>query len=76
MSLELQIKEAVNDLSQTNLPYEDLCWMLAELQLRTQAKNFDVSESDIRKKADEIIKSKVPIEKLHWKIAELNLKNK
>ncbi len=76
MSLELEIKEAVNDLSQTNLPYEDLCWMLAELQLRTQAKNFDVSENAIRKKAEEIAKSKVPIEKVRWSIAELNLKFK
>ncbi len=60
-------------LSQNQLSYDELCWMLAEKQLIIQKGDKNVSEEDIRKKAAEIFRSATPYDELCWLIAELNI---
>ena len=60
-------------LSQNQLSYDELCWMLAEKQLIIQKGDKNVSEDDIRKKAAEIFRSTTPYDELCWLISELNI---
>jgi hypothetical protein len=60
-------------LSQNQLSYDELCWMLAEKQLIIQKGDKNVSEDDIRKLAAEIFRSTTPYDELCWLIAELNI---
>jgi hypothetical protein len=60
-------------LSQNQLSYDELCWMLAEKQLIIQKGDKNVSEDDVRKKAAEIFRSTTPYNELCWLIAELNI---
>lgn len=73
---EAEVALAAYSLSQEKRPYEDLCTILAEIQLKfiQGRKNFTVAE--IKKKSKEIFKSSSTYEELCWLIAELNLLSK
>ena len=60
-------------LSQNELTYNELCWMLAEKQLIIQKGDKNVTEVDIRKKASEIFRSNASYDELCWLIAELDI---
>jgi len=60
-------------LSQNQLSYDELCWMLAEKQLIIQKGDKNVNENNIRQKAEEIFCSSCSYDELCWLIAELNI---
>ncbi|MFX1442939.1 MAG: hypothetical protein ACFFHV_05945 [Promethearchaeota archaeon] len=60
-------------LSQNELSYNELCWMLAEKQLIIQKGDEHVFENDIRNKAAQIFSSDLSYDELCWLIAELNI---
>jgi len=60
-------------LSQNQLSYDELCWMLAEKQLIIQKGDENVTEDDIRKLAAKIFSSTSSYDELCWLIAELNI---
>ncbi|TFG21981.1 MAG: hypothetical protein EU529_11860 [Promethearchaeota archaeon] len=70
------LKEKINIeayfLSQEDLPYDTLCWMLAERQLYQKIKKKPPKEL-IKNKAVEIFFSSAPYDVLCWLIAELNI---
>lgn len=70
--MDLKIKEDANFLCEQNLLYEDLCWMLAEIQLKYNKGYNNVSETEIKNKAEELKKSALKNDEICWKIAELN----
>ncbi|MHA1491485.1 MAG: hypothetical protein ACTSRI_17760 [Promethearchaeota archaeon] len=72
-SLKSQIKVAAYFISQKNLPYDILCWLLAELQLNVQKGHGNFSEDEIKRKAGEIYESSSTYDELCWLIAELNI---
>jgi len=60
-------------ISQNQLSYNELCWMLSEKQLIIQKGDENVSEDDIRKLAAKISQSTSSYDELCWLIAELNI---
>ncbi|TFF99710.1 MAG: hypothetical protein EU540_06285 [Promethearchaeota archaeon] len=70
------LKEKINIeayfLSQEDLPYDTLCWMLAERQLYQKIKKKAPKEL-IKNMAAEIFFSSPPYDVLCWLIAELNI---
>lgn len=70
------LKEKINIeayfLSQEDLPYDTLCWMLAERQLYQKIKGNPPKEL-IKNRAAEIFFSSTPYDILCWLIAELNI---
>ena len=60
-------------ISQNQLSYDELCWMLAEKQLIIQKGDENVTEDDIRKLAAKIFSSTSSYDELCWLIAELNI---
>jgi hypothetical protein len=71
--LREHIAVAAYFLSQNELKYNELCWMLAEKQLIIQKDDKNVTEVDIRKKAGEIFRSNATYDELCWLIAELDI---
>jgi len=71
----VELKEMINAaayfVSQNELSYNELCWMLAEKQLIIQKGYDNVSEDDIRKKAEEVFRSSCTYDELCWLISEL-----
>jgi len=74
---DVDLKEMINVaayfLSQNQLSYNDLCWLLAEKQLIIQKGDENVSIDDIRKKAEEICRSSCTYDELCWLISELKI---
>jgi len=70
--MDSKIKEDANFLFEQKYTYEDLCWMLAEIQLKYNKGYDNVSESAIKNKAEELKKSSLKNDDICWKIAELN----
>jgi len=70
--LEAEITVSAHELLQEGKTYEDLCKMLAEIQLKSTKKKGKITEKEIKKKADEIYESSATYEELCWLIAELN----
>ena len=60
-------------ISQNQLSYNELCWMLAEKQLIIQKGDNNVTNDDIRKKAEEVFRSSCTYDELCWLIAELKI---
>ena len=60
-------------LSQNQLSYDELCWMLAEKQLIIHKGDENVSENDIRELAAKIFSSTSSYDELCWLISELNI---
>ena len=60
-------------LSQNQLSYDELCWMLAEKQLIIQKGDENVTEDEIRKLAAKIFHSSSSYDELCWLISELNI---
>ena len=67
------ISVAAYFLSQNELSYNELCWMLAEKQLVIQKGDKNVTENDIRNKAAQIFRVNLSYDELCWLIAELNI---
>ena len=74
---DVDLKEMINVaayfLSQNQLSYNELCWLLAEKQLIIQKGDENVSVDDIRKKAEEIFRSSCTYDELCWLISELKI---
>jgi hypothetical protein len=70
------LKEKINIgayfLSQEGLPYDTLCWMLAERQLFQKIQRKAPKEV-IKKMAAEIFFSSTPYDVICWLITELNI---
>ncbi|UCD00679.1 MAG: hypothetical protein JSV23_07245 [Promethearchaeota archaeon] len=69
---EAEITVAAHNLSQEKNSYEDLCRMLAELQLNFLKGKGKPSDNEIVKKTEEIYKSSSTYDELCWLIAELS----
>jgi len=71
------VKEQINItayfLSQRNHPYDTLCWMLAERQLRVQRDPKYNHETRIREKAAEIFYSGPSYDVLCYLISEIDI---
>ena len=72
-NLKEDINVAAYFLSQNELSYDELCWMLAEKQLIIQKGDENVTENDIRQKAEEIFNSSCSYDELCWLISELSI---
>lgn len=73
--LEAEIQVAAYFLANAGHSYEELCWMLAERQLKLE--QSDVSEAQIRARSKEIFNAFNSYDNLCWLIAEVDvLKNK
>ena len=70
VGLEEKINVAAYYLSRRNLPYDILCWMLAERQLYT---NQYAPDAMIKKRAAEIFFSSPSYDVLCWLITELDI---
>ena len=70
--MDSKIKEDANFLCEQKLAHEDLCWMLAEIQLKYDKGYENVSENEIKNKAEELKRSSLKNEEMCWKIVELN----
>ncbi len=73
VDLKEMINVAAYFLSQNQLSYNDLCWLLAEKQLIIQKGDENVSVEEIRKKAEEIFRSSCTYDELCWLISELKI---
>jgi hypothetical protein len=71
--LKQQIGIAAYFLAQKNIPFDTLCWMLAERQLYVQNNFQKVAEAYIRQKAAEIYLSDPAYDILCWLISEIDL---
>lgn len=60
------------NLSQENKTYEELCDILAKIQLSLLKEENKITKEEIKEKANEILKSSSTYEELCWLIAELN----
>ncbi|MFX0034779.1 MAG: hypothetical protein ACFE9I_03955 [Candidatus Hermodarchaeota archaeon] len=74
--LQHQISVAAYFLSELNLTYDKLCWMLAKRQLLAQGDMRYREEQRVKEKAAEIYFSGPTYEVLCWLIAELDIKMK
>lgn len=68
-----KINVAAYFISRRNLPYDILCWLLAERQLYTQNNNQYAPDNMIKKRAAEIFFSSPSYDVLCWLIAELDI---
>ncbi|MFX1595617.1 MAG: hypothetical protein ACFFBK_06100 [Promethearchaeota archaeon] len=71
--LQHQISVAAYFLSERNLTYDKLCWMLAKRQLLAQGDMRYKEEQRVKEKAAEIYFSGPNYEVLCWLIAELDI---
>ena len=71
--LEAQIQVAAYFLAQKKNTYAELCWMLAERQLKIEKNVKNVPHEEIKNKAEQIFYSGVHYDKLCWLIAELDI---
>ena len=69
---EAEVALAAYNLSQENRDYEDLCKILAEVQLKFIKGKKNLKVAEINKKSKEIFNSSSTYEELCWLIAELN----
>ncbi len=65
-----QVKLATFNLLQQRLPYEDLCWELAEFQLIFEKGRKGYSEKDVCRRAKAIFDSTLSYVELYWLICE------
>jgi len=73
VDLEGEITIEAHKLSQEKKSYEDLCRLLAEIQLNLLKERGKATKKEIEKKAEEIHDSSSTYEELCWLIAELKL---
>jgi hypothetical protein len=71
--LEAEITIASHSISKENKSYEELCRILAQLQLSLIKGNLKPSKKEIELKASEIFSSSSTYEELCWLIAQLNV---
>ncbi len=68
-----QVKLATFNLLKKRLPYEDLCWELAEFQLLFEKGRKGYSEKDVYRRAKAIFDSTLTYVELCWLIANLKV---
>ena len=75
LSIEVthQIKDEAYWLSTRKQTYDELCWFLAERQLKFLNKGKAPSKDEIKKKAEEVNKSKKSYAELCWFIAKFDV---
>ena len=73
VDLEGEITIEAHKLSQEKKSYEDLCRLLAEIQLYLLKPKGKATKKEIEKNAEEIHESSSTYEELCWLIAELNI---
>lgn len=73
VDLEGEITIEAHKLSREKKSYEDLCRLLAEIQLNLLKERGKATKKEIEKKAEEIHESSSTYEELCWLIAELKL---
>jgi len=73
---ESQIREAAYYLSKKGHTYSELCWFLAERQLKISKAGKAVEKDEIKKKAEEISNSKKKYDDLCWLIAKIDITKK
>ncbi|MHA1257069.1 MAG: hypothetical protein ACTSPS_15875 [Promethearchaeota archaeon] len=71
--VEEQINIAAYYISRRNLPYDILCWLLAERQLFTQSNSQYAPDNMIKKRAAKIFFSSPSYDILCWLVAELDV---
>lgn len=71
--LEAEITMKSHEILQQKKEYEDLCRILAEIQINLLKEKGKATKKEIEKKAAEIHKSSSTYEELCWLIAELNI---
>jgi len=69
-TIKPQVKFATFNLLQERLPYEDLCWQLAEFQLLFEKGRKGYSERDVCRRAKTIFDSTLTYVELCWLICE------
>ena len=74
--MEEEINVAAYFLSEKNLPFDRLCWMLAEKRLERHPDQREISEDYVRCKAAEVYFSNIPYDVLCWCIAEMDILTK
>ena len=74
---EEQIKNNINVaayfIAQKNMPYDKLCWLLAERRLYVQRNFQQAPQNQIKNMAAEIYHSGTPYDIMCWFIAELDI---
>ena len=70
--LKNNINVAAFFIAQKNIPYDKLCWLLAERRLFVQNNLQKAPHDEIRNKAAEIYHSGTPYDIMCWFIAELD----
>ena len=75
--LKTQIELEAYYLSEKNLAFDELCWMLAEELLKIQRKKRGkIAKIKIQEKAEEVYDLSYKYDDLCWRIAELKVKGK
>ncbi len=69
--LETEIRVAAYFLSQKNLSYNDLCWLIAEKQIQTLYGRKTAPIEEVKKKAAEVYQSACSQDELTWLLAEI-----
>ena len=69
---EAEITVEAHKLAKKNQSYEELCSILAKLQLQLIQEKENISEKEIKEKASEIYKTSATYEEICWLIAEIN----
>ena len=69
---EAKITLAAYNLSQENKSYEELCAILAKVQLSLLKDEKKITKEEIKSKSSEIFRSSSTYEELCWLVAELN----
>jgi hypothetical protein len=67
------INVAAYFIAQKNIPYDKLCWLLAERKLFVQRNFQNAPQEEIRNKAAELYHSGTPYDIMCWFIAELDI---
>jgi hypothetical protein len=66
------IHQRAFDIYKSNKSFDQLCWLLAEMELKLQA-GQNSSPDNIRKMAQSIANQKPSLQNLHWLLAEKQL---
>ena len=76
-SIEEDIKREAYLLSQQNLSYNELCWLLAEKFIQVKRRRAGrVAKKVIQEKAEELFKQSLKEDEICWQIASIKVKEK
>lgn len=72
-SFEDMVRVAAYFISENQLTYDELCWVLAERQLSLQRGDENVSKEDVKSKAEQVFQSSCTYDELCWLIGEVTV---